>query len=454
MMLGEAIMRDDKTLRIIISVFLVLIFGYYSWLRIDNSKTIREPRATFGDVHEYFAVSSFPITSSSFWIAVRPPTIPLLFKVIGTDVTRIWKFQFWFSILAWGSLALTVASVIHSYLVKPLAFSIVLAFSLSQEIVMWDYLIISESIAISIMALLFASVTLLLAEWNYLRLFLFGIAGLLFVLTRDAFAYFLLMAAFGLFLLIFFIPNRRYPFMVGTFLILLFLLSNALASASMRWYPSLLYTFNMRILPNPQYVEYFVSRGMPIDVNLLEQSDNRLSTDEIALVNDQDFRDWVAEYGKREYIRFLWFYKADALQNIFEDIQLLISPNLFYYSATGFNPIIKDARLDEILYPTRFGIFTFLIANLFAAASSVWAIYERKHMWLLPLLLILVSYPQAVFIWNADANEIGRHSLYHNIQWRLGLWLWVLCVIDFVVVKKNVFSPLLSLLEDRNGSHS
>ena len=431
-------MRRETSFKIVIAVILIFIFGFYMWLRIENSKTIREPRATFGDVHEYFAVSSFPITSSSFWIAVRPPTIPLLFKVIGNDVTRIWKFQLWLSILSWGILALAITKVIRSYLVKPVAFAFVLAFSLSQEIIMWDYLIISESIAISIMALLFASVILLLEKWNCPRMFLFGLTGLLFVFTKDAFAYFLLMAAFGLFFLILFIPNKRQLFFVGTYLILLFLLSNALASVSMRWYPSLLYTFNMRILSNPQYVRYFESRGMPIDANLLEQRDYHLSPDDIALVNDQDFRDWIAEFGQREYIRFLWFYKADSLQNIFEDIYLLISPDLFYYSATGFTPIIKDTRLDEVLYPTRFGIFTFLAANLFAAVSSVWAFYERKHMWLLPILLIILSYPQAVFIWNADANEIGRHSLFHNIQWRLGLWLLALFVTDFVIEKKKL----------------
>jgi hypothetical protein len=45
-------------------------------------------------------------------------------------------------------------------------------------------------------------------------------------------------------------------------------------------------------------------------------------------------------------------------------------------------------------------------------------------------VLILFSYPQAVLIWSADANDLPRHSLYHNVEWRLGLWLLVLFAAD------------------------
>jgi len=434
-------------------IFLVAMFGIYAWLRFENSQYIHEPRATFGDAHEYFDVSSFSITSSSFWIAVRPPTIPLLFKIIGTDASSISKFQLGFSMLAWGILALTFIKTIRSYLVKPVAFSLILAFSLSQDVIMWDYLIISESVSISIMILFFSAAILLLEKWTWARLLLFGIIGIFFVFTRDAFAYLLLMVAVCLFLLVFFSTNKRKLILVGVYLFFLYFCSNALASASMRWYPSLLNTVAMRILPNPEYVEYFQARGMPIDDALMERSGKHAHADDNALGKDprfQDFLEWTRENGRKEYIRFLWFYKADALQNIFGDIQLLISPDLYYYSATGFRPVIRDMRFGEVLYPSRFGLFILLVANLVASASFVWALYERRDNWLLPILLILLAYPQSVFIWNADTNEIGRHSIYHNIQWRLGLWLLILYAIDFVIEKK-IFVEKLFAREKKNS---
>jgi hypothetical protein len=59
-------------------------------------------------------------------------------------------------------------------------------------------------------------------------------------------------------------------------------------------------------------------------------------------------------------------------------------------------------------------------------------------------MLILFSYPQAVLIWNADANDIARHSLYHNIELRLGLWMLVFFVADFLLLDFKFF-------EDRRG---
>ncbi len=428
-----------KGSRIVNSILLLLLFSVfivYVWLRIDNSHKIREPRASFGDVHEYFEVASQSILSKSFWIAIRPPVIPLLYKLIGNNKDSISSFQLWFSILSWCSLALVVVSTCRSSVVKPVAFGAILGFSLSQEIIMWDYLILSESISISLMVIFFATSVLLIANWTLVRMVLFGIAGLLFVFTRDAFGYYFLMVGFGLLPLVFFVSRRKHLLIVSAYLIFLFFVSNTLATSSGRWYHSLLNTINMRVLPNEQYMQYFEARGMPVNDALLSRRGKHLHADSGILMIDlslQEFRSWVIKYGKQEYIRFLWFYKADALQNIFQDIQPLFNPDLFYYSATGFAPIIKDLRIKELLYPDRFSIFILLVANLLAAAASVLAIYERRSMWLLPLFLILFTYPQAVFIWNADANEVGRHSLYHNIQWRLGLWLLLFYGFDFVL---------------------
>lgn len=429
-------MKGSRFVRLITLLYFFLFFIFYAWLRIENSQKVREPRASFGDVHEYFEVAAQPVLSKSFWIAIRPPIIPLLYKFTGNEPNHISRFQLWFSILSWGFLAAVFAATCRSYFVKGIAFLLILGFSLSQEIIMWDYLILSESIAISLMVIFLATSILLIARWTWLRLLMFGIAGLLFVFTRDAFGYYFLLIGCGLLPFVFLVSKKKHLLVISTYLILLFFVSNSLATSSERWYHSLLNTISIRILPNEGYVEYFEARGMPLNEALLSRSGKHLHADNGILMTDaslQEFRTWVLTYGKQEYIRFLWFYKADALQNIFQDIQPLFNPNLFYYSATGFVPIISDLRIRELLYPVRFSIFILLVANLLAAAASVVAIYERRSMWLVPLFLILFTYPQAVFIWNADANEIGRHSLYHNIQWRLGLWMLLIYGFDFVL---------------------
>ena len=150
-----------------------------------------------------------------------------------------------------------------------------------------------------------------------------------------------------------------------------------------------------------------------------------------------EFRRWARDHGRSEYIRFLWFYKAETLQAPLKNLEILFNPYVYPYTATGYRPIIRNERLNELLYPSRFGVITFFIANLLAASLVIPAIQYRKILWAVPLVLVLFSYPQAVLIWNADANDIARHSLYHNVELRLGLWLLAFFVADGLLLKFN-----------------
>jgi hypothetical protein len=155
----------------------------------------------------------------------------------------------------------------------------------------------------------------------------------------------------------------------------------------------------------------------------------------IALTFDEDqadYRQWALERGSSDYVRFLWFFKVDTFQKVFtETAGQSFFPDVFYYTATGYRPIIKDARITEFLYPTRFGLFFFLAANMIAAFFAAIAWREQKPLWYIPLLMILLSYPQAVLVWSADVNDIARHSISHNVLLRLGLWLLIFFVLDF-----------------------
>lgn len=228
--------------------------------------------------------------------------------------------------------------------------------------------------------------------------------------------------------------------MIGVLFITLFPINSLVVTASNRWQIPFLNVIGRRILTNPEYLAYFETRGMPINSALLELKGELSYGKDLAFFLDprlEDFRSWVEVNGLREFARFLWFYKADTLQLPLRDSQEILNSDLYYFAATGYRPIISDQRLSEILYPLRFGVLGFLIANLVAAWLIFPAFYFRQPLWMIPLLLILFAYPQAVVIWNADPLDIGRHSLYHNIGWRLGLWLLIIYVGDFMLTFTN-----------------
>ena len=433
-------MNNKKIKKALLYSSLLVLFVLYIWLRVENSQFIREPRTGFGDTNDYFQIASLSIFSSSFWLSVKPPVFPLFLKFLGKNTKTISTFQLWFSIICWGLLAYVVAYALRNVFLKPIAFLLIMAFSMSEEIIMWDYLILSDSIALSLMALFCAVCLWTLLKWSITRGSLLVFLAIMLAFVRDTYAYVLLMIA-GVLVIVFFLSNFKKQFLfVGATFILIFLASNALATAGYHWFTPLLNTIGMRVLPSPEYVAYFESRGMPVNDALMERSGKPHHADNAAMAVDkrlEDFRDWVREYGKREYIRFLWFFKADTFQNVFNDKEEIFYPDVDYYTASRFRPIIQNSRLDELLYPNRFGFILFFTANLIAGVFSAVAYYERKVTWVLPLTLIILSYPQAVLIWSADSSDMARHAMYHNVMMRLGIWILALFVFDFVIEKVN-----------------
>jgi hypothetical protein len=433
---------SKRIFRILFIVFQIAAFAYYAWLRIDNASIVHEPRS-FGDTNDYFHHASLSIFSRDFWKASRPPVIALFWKLVDSDPGRIFSLQLYFSIVCWGILAITVVSAVKSYALKPFAFVIVLAFTLSRDIFMWDPFLGSESIGLSLTALFLASSIWLLINWNWRNTVLVILAALVIAFTRDTYAYLLLMIAAVVILLFWFSEYRWHAVTVSVAFVLIFILSLYLATLGLRPFRAILMNTALRVYPSEEYTEYFRQHGMPIDERLVQIARNpapgKKFTVNIAFTFDEDqedFRQWALGPGSVEYVKFLWFYKSRTLQNVFvETPGQSFYPDVYYYTATGYHPIIEDARIAELLYPTRFGLVFFFGANLFAAFIAALAWRDRKALWLVPLLMILFAYPQAVLVWAADANDIARHSIAFNVLLRLGVWVLILFVGDSLLAE-------------------
>lgn len=427
----------------LLAIFMIVSFTYYIWLRIQQSSRIHFPRS-FGDTPDYFRVASEPLLSSSFWIADRAPLTPLFFKILHKDPALIFRAQVWFSIVAWIILALSMMFVLRIFTLKLIAFAMVLGFSLTDNIIMWDPLVLSDSLSLSLLALFLAACLWLIRDWKWYKVVTLALLGSLLVLTRDSYAYLLLLAGLVLLVLTLVTAHRGRVVLVSSLFLFIFVVSSVLATAGNRWYVPFLMTLGLRILPNSEYVDYFVERGMPLSEALMERAGKPIHADDLAILNDprlEDFRSWVKTNGRSEYINFMWHFKADTFQNPLKRSEVIFNPDVYYYTATGFRPIIKNERLGELLYPTRFGLLTVLFANFLAAALLFPALQHRQLLWVLPLMLILFSYPQAVLVWNADANDIARHSLYHNVELRLGLWMLIILVFDFLFSNFRLLMP-------------
>jgi hypothetical protein len=443
-----------KNIPLILLVFQLAVIVYYGYLRIDNAGYIKEPRS-FGDTGDYFHNAGLSVFSREFWTDARPPVTALFWKMVNAEPEKVFQVQLYFSILSWVTLAWFSALAVRSYLLKPLFFIIVLGFSLSRDVFMWDPFLGSESIALSFTALFLAAVIWLLMEWKTYKAALLIFIALCMVLTRDTYAYLLLMVALINVPVFWFSPQRRNALAVSFAFLVIFALSSQLAEIGLRPYRAVLMNTALRIYPSEEYTEYFRAHGMPVDDRLVEMSRNiepgQKFAVNIALTFDEDqadYRQWALEQGSSSYVRFLWFFKADTFQKVFtETAGQSFFPDVFYYTATGYRPIIRDARITEFLYPIRFGLFFFFIANMIAAFFAPIGWREQKILWYLPLLMILLSYPQAVLVWSADVNDIARHSISHNILLRLGVWMLIFFVLDLAIEKFHAYSPFFRRVE-------
>jgi hypothetical protein len=442
------------TLRIIFLLILQLtMLVYYAWLRVDNARLVHEPRV-FGDTADYFHNAGLSVFSREFWTDARPPVTALFWKAVNSDPEKIFELQLYFSIAAWAILAFTTAYAIRSYLLKPLTFALILAFSLSRDIFMWDAFLGSESIALSLTALFLASAGWLLMGWRTFKAATLIVLSVLMVFTRDTYAYFFLMSGLVILPVFWFSLYRVKAAGVSLAFLFIFLLSSQLAVLGLRPFRAVLMNTSLRIFPSETYTEYFRQHGMPIDENLVTKSRDKTEGQKFdvnkAFMFDGEqagFRKWALESGSSEYIKFLWFYKADTFQNVFtETAGPSFYPDVYYYTATGYKPILKDARISELLYPTRFGLVFFFVANIVAAFIAAFAWRDRRVLWLLPLLMILLTYPQAVLVWAADVNDVARHSIPHNVLLRLGVWMLAFFVFDSLLADLSEQSTFLRRL--------
>ena len=117
------------------------------------------------------------------------------YKLVGNVPRAVATFQFLFSVACWGVLAVLVARAVQVSLLKPIAFLIVLLFSLSDQIIMWDSFLLSESIALSLMAILVASGVWLLEGWHWGKALFLVVVAFLWTFTRDTNPWVILMLA-------------------------------------------------------------------------------------------------------------------------------------------------------------------------------------------------------------------------------------------------------------------
>lgn len=283
---------------------------------------------------------------------LRPPTVPLLYKLLNSDPNTITEFQILLSILSWGALALFVVRAVRVRQLKLLAFGVVLAFSLSTEILMWERVMRSESIAFSLMALLIACGMWLVEGWRWPKVAVTLLVALLWGFTRETNGYALIMVAGLLFLCVLLRRIHWRYLSIALAFALIFIVSDFSATAGQRWVFPFLNVLSQRVLPSSTDTNDFARRGMPVTPALEKLSGQWASSNNWAFYSDPDlanFRNWLFDKGKQSYTTFLFSQWQTTVTKPFSDVGDLIYPDVSFYAPVGFSAPL-GGYLSLLLY--------------------------------------------------------------------------------------------------------
>ena len=331
--------------------FFVIVVGIYTTLSaiIFNLLPLRVTK----DGQLYKSIAEQSLLSDDFWLAWRPFTAPLFYKIASVDDVRITVLQGILAWAAWMFLAITVVYLLENWWAKRLAFMAVLGMSLNIDFFMWHRIVNSESIANSL-AVIVIAISLLMHRalrkhpdslpygnlLAYRQQILWG-GGLAIGFVLWGFTlptnYFVALSLAGTLSSIFIILTWRFPplrqmWIFGSLIILslvtVFVGRNLIIDAEDAWQDPFMNSLAGNILPYPDRTAFFAERGMPHDEAALYFAGWR----PVRYAGDWQaiFGDWIEAHGRRTYLEYMLSDPVARISEPAENWDRILNPHVLF----------------------------------------------------------------------------------------------------------------------------
>ena len=424
----------ERAARVFVASALVLYLVARIWLLAHSEAMTFVDTATYDGTYDGTRVEC----DFDFWTGIRPFVVPVVHSVLRHNLDAIVVFQSLFGTLAWALLALSVAAIFQCRTVGLAAMLAVLGLGVSAQITVWDQAMLSESLAYSLQALLLAAVFWFIRTWSTGALVATFGAAFLWVFTRDSHLYYLLLATVALAPLGALTWHRWRVWSLCAMLLALFLAGDHLASTSLRWVGNFDNVLAVRIMSHPDHIAFLEARGLPV-TGELKALKGKLHTK--AMHGDSEFkalRAWTFSKGKGAYTRLLLAHPRYLIGAPLRDLDTLMGSRdtcRGRFKQNGSPSILTDF-MNECLYPVHFGLPLVLLALFWAGGASVaLARGDLSYITLIPIALVLLSFPHAMLIWHGDTMELERHALMPALQIRIGFMIGLLLTLDAALAR-------------------
>ena len=390
----------------------------------------------------------FPDTESYFHLsfigtASRLPTVPLLYKIFPTDSLRMWA-QVLLAAAAWWTLASVASSLVGDRRVKVGLRVVLLLIGLAAPVTNWNSLMLSESVAISLTALL-------IAAWlNYAKAptgrsaAIVIVASVAWTFTRQP--HVLLMLLISVVVVIATLRRSDRRPLWGALAVALVVISvvglfeihrnQRISRANVGS------IIQQRILPNPGWTKWFVAHGMPYSASIAAHAHVPFHYEP----QDLNYFAWIDEHGTSTYLRFvlehpkytfidpLPYFPGEQESLTFRNHSpfAVLEPNP---TPSLLSPVVNYGRhrnvlpsvVDKLLFDQG-EIGDLLLLGALAAALTwiAWHRYGPDRRLAVPVVVVLFAIPQGYLVWLAGGEAVGeldRLSMVTAVSVRIGLWI-------------------------------
>jgi hypothetical protein len=386
---------------------------------------VADPR-TFPDSTDYLKPETFLGTKGGY-VAGRLPGVPAFFFLLARNHRAIVVAQAVIGAASWGLLAYVLSRKFAS---RPVGFAVgaaVLVFSVTSTVALWDGLLLSESLSISLLVLLIAVSIRLFERADRFTMLTAIVLGGIWVYLRDPNASMLVPAAITVAALALARVVPRRALVVAVAWALLAVSSLALQSASTRWELALYDIIGIRVLTDRQATEEFASAGMPVTPPVLAMTGLYAAQGFETKPELSDLRAWTREHGRETYARYLLRNWDQTLLEPFRDescrerlarkipcfnvVRDGGQGELDTYEARDWRAAFPEA-IDDAL-GQRSSMAQYLAATIFCLVAGALGLWRgrRRGNWGWSVWLALASAVFLVLGWNAESQEVARHTL-------------------------------------------
>ena len=404
----------------------------FTWYLL--AQALAGPALIWNDSQVYMHMASHPLWSSALWRGQRPPAAALLIKVVGSSSGYL-AAQAVIGALAWGFLAWTVGRLVPPGWRRVAASWTILAFGTAFPVALWNRSVLSESLSMSLLALVFATLIWSARRLTWPRVAATTAACLGLAATRDAQVWTVALLAVVVAVGAVLAAGRRprsaaRAGALALCLVAVVVLTGWGTVSSHRTRQNVADVFYVRVFPFPARVAWFADHGMPqprqIDALAKAAATVRGAAKVVAFpATDPAFAPlerWIDSKGTGTYLLWLVTHPGYVIA------EPLVRPERSYDFANGqltYYAASTDqlrSPLTVVMWPPLVGLGVLAgVAAIVSVLSGAW----RQRVWSMVVALTAIGGLSMVVAWHGDGQEVTRHTVEGLAELRLGLWIMI-----------------------------